>query len=181
MKIFSIDFSFFFYSRYYDSSDLGSSTFSKWDDNSDAFWKKESNSRDTDILLTSKSTGFSDRYTKKTKLIFLSRKPKFVNVIWILVIVVGVSSVYRRRIWPELPSAVKGSPDWICFVSWISSLHFKHCLLCSELFSPCTGGNSQTLSAKKEVDKTWGETQIFSLFWARTCLVYCVMNQRKLC
>ncbi|KFP82996.1 ADP-ribosylation factor GTPase-activating protein 3, partial [Acanthisitta chloris] len=48
-------------SRYYDSSDLRSSTFSKWDDNSDSFWKKENNSRDIDIMLTSKSTGFSDR------------------------------------------------------------------------------------------------------------------------
>ncbi|XP_048156331.1 ADP-ribosylation factor GTPase-activating protein 3 isoform X2 [Corvus hawaiiensis] len=54
-------------SRYYDSSDLRSSTFSKWDDNSDAFWKKENNSRDTDILLTSKSTGFSDRPASRRK------------------------------------------------------------------------------------------------------------------
>ncbi|XP_053833396.1 ADP-ribosylation factor GTPase-activating protein 3 isoform X1 [Vidua macroura] len=54
-------------SRYSDSSDLRSSTFSKWDDNSDAFWKKESNSKDTDILLTSKSTGFSDRPASRRK------------------------------------------------------------------------------------------------------------------
>ncbi|NWT16837.1 ARFG3 protein, partial [Vireo altiloquus] len=54
-------------SRYYDSSDLRSSTFSKWDDNSDAFWKKENNSRDVDILLTSKSTGFSDRPASRRK------------------------------------------------------------------------------------------------------------------
>lgn len=60
------DFFFFFYFRYYDSSDLRSSAFSKWDDNTDSFWKKENNSRDVDVMLTSKSTGFSDRYTKKT-------------------------------------------------------------------------------------------------------------------
>ncbi|NXS29144.1 ARFG3 protein, partial [Pomatostomus ruficeps] len=54
-------------SRYYDSSDLRSNTFSKWDDNSDAFWKKENNNRDIDTLLTSKSTGFSDGYARKTK------------------------------------------------------------------------------------------------------------------
>ncbi|XP_064022739.1 ADP-ribosylation factor GTPase-activating protein 3 isoform X2 [Pogoniulus pusillus] len=54
-------------SRYYDSSDLRSSTFSKWDDNSDSFWKKENNSRDVDIMLTSKSTGFSDRPASRRK------------------------------------------------------------------------------------------------------------------
>ncbi|XP_065489156.1 ADP-ribosylation factor GTPase-activating protein 3 isoform X2 [Caloenas nicobarica] len=54
-------------SRYYDSSDLRSSTFSKWDDNTDSFWKKESNSRDVDVMLTSKSTGFSDRPTSRRK------------------------------------------------------------------------------------------------------------------
>ncbi|XP_074681657.1 ADP-ribosylation factor GTPase-activating protein 3 [Strix aluco] len=54
-------------SRYYDSSDLKSSTFSKWDDNSDSFWKKENNSRDVDIMLTSKSTGFSDRPASRRK------------------------------------------------------------------------------------------------------------------
>ncbi|NXC91697.1 ARFG3 protein, partial [Cercotrichas coryphoeus] len=54
-------------SRYYDSSDLRSSTFSKWDDNSDDFWKKESNSKDIDTLLTSKSTGFSDRPASRRK------------------------------------------------------------------------------------------------------------------
>ncbi|KAI6079347.1 ADP-ribosylation factor GTPase-activating protein 3 [Aix galericulata] len=48
-------------SRYCDSSDLKSSTFSKWDDNSDSFWKKENNSGEVDVMLTSKSTGFSDR------------------------------------------------------------------------------------------------------------------------
>lgn len=59
-------FFYFLYFRYYDSSDLRSSTFSKWDDNSDSFWKKDSSSRDADVMLTSKSPGFSDRYTKKT-------------------------------------------------------------------------------------------------------------------
>lgn len=54
-------------SRYYDSSDLRSSTFSKWDDNSDSFWKKESSSRDVDVTLTSKSTGFSDRPASRRK------------------------------------------------------------------------------------------------------------------
>ncbi|KFP11060.1 ADP-ribosylation factor GTPase-activating protein 3, partial [Egretta garzetta] len=54
-------------SRYYDSSDLRSSTFSKWDDNTDSFWKKENNSRDVDVMLTSKSTGFSDRPTSRRK------------------------------------------------------------------------------------------------------------------
>uniref|UniRef100_A0A8D0FTC2 ADP ribosylation factor GTPase activating protein 3 n=1 Tax=Strix occidentalis caurina TaxID=311401 RepID=A0A8D0FTC2_STROC len=54
-------------SRYYDSSDLRSSTFSKWDDNSDSFWKKENNGRDVDIMLTSKSTGFSDRPASRRK------------------------------------------------------------------------------------------------------------------
>ncbi|XP_051484952.1 ADP-ribosylation factor GTPase-activating protein 3 isoform X4 [Apus apus] len=57
----------YFSSRYYDSSDLRSSTFSKWDDNSDSFWKKENNSRDTDLMLTSKSTGFSDRPASRRK------------------------------------------------------------------------------------------------------------------
>ncbi|XP_071589337.1 ADP-ribosylation factor GTPase-activating protein 3 [Heliangelus exortis] len=54
-------------SRYYDSSDLRSSTFSKWDDNSDSFWKKEDKSRDVDLLLTSKSTAFSDRPASRRK------------------------------------------------------------------------------------------------------------------
>ncbi|XP_075017649.1 ADP-ribosylation factor GTPase-activating protein 3 isoform X2 [Calonectris borealis] len=54
-------------SRYYDSPDLRSSTFSKWDDNTDSFWKKENNSRDVDVMLTSKSTGFSDRPTSRRK------------------------------------------------------------------------------------------------------------------
>ncbi|NXG06413.1 ARFG3 protein, partial [Sakesphorus luctuosus] len=64
---FSSRFFFPFYSRYYDSSDLRSSPFSKWDDNSDSFWKKENNSRDIDIMLTSKSTGFSDRPASRRK------------------------------------------------------------------------------------------------------------------
>ncbi|XP_064316804.1 ADP-ribosylation factor GTPase-activating protein 3 isoform X1 [Phalacrocorax carbo] len=54
-------------SRYYDSSDLRSSTFSKWDDNTDSFWKKENNSRDVDVMLSSKSTGFSDRPMSRRK------------------------------------------------------------------------------------------------------------------
>ncbi|NXX93410.1 ARFG3 protein, partial [Centropus bengalensis] len=57
-------------SRYYDSSDLRSSTFSKWDDSTDYFWKKENNSKDGDVMLTSKSTGFSDRPASR-------RKPEF--------------------------------------------------------------------------------------------------------
>uniref|UniRef100_A0A8D0L7H0 ADP-ribosylation factor GTPase-activating protein 3 n=1 Tax=Sphenodon punctatus TaxID=8508 RepID=A0A8D0L7H0_SPHPU len=47
-------------SRYFESSDLRSNTYSKWDDSSDFFWKKES-SRDTDTILTSKITGSSVR------------------------------------------------------------------------------------------------------------------------
>uniref|UniRef100_A0A8B9F5P8 ADP ribosylation factor GTPase activating protein 3 n=1 Tax=Amazona collaria TaxID=241587 RepID=A0A8B9F5P8_9PSIT len=54
-------------SRYYDSSDLRSGTFSKWDDNSDSFWKKESSSRDVDVMLTSKSPGSSDRPASRRK------------------------------------------------------------------------------------------------------------------
>ncbi|XP_057283446.1 ADP-ribosylation factor GTPase-activating protein 3 isoform X1 [Pezoporus wallicus] len=54
-------------SRYYDSSDLRSSTFSTWDDNSDSFWKKENSSRDVDVMLTSKSPGFSDRPASRRK------------------------------------------------------------------------------------------------------------------
>ncbi|NXS90740.1 ARFG3 protein, partial [Jacana jacana] len=54
-------------SSYYDSSDLRSSTFSKWNDTTDSFWKKENNSRDDDVMLPSKSTGFSDRPTSRRK------------------------------------------------------------------------------------------------------------------
>ncbi|NXY78124.1 ARFG3 protein, partial [Glareola pratincola] len=54
-------------SRYYDSSDLRSTTFSKWDDTTDSFGKKENSSRDVDVMLTSKSTGFSDRPTSRHK------------------------------------------------------------------------------------------------------------------
>ncbi|XP_006031599.1 ADP-ribosylation factor GTPase-activating protein 3 isoform X1 [Alligator sinensis] len=53
-------------SRCYDSAELRNSTFSKWDDNSDSFWKKESN-RDADIILTSKITGYSDRPASRRK------------------------------------------------------------------------------------------------------------------
>ncbi|NXN22716.1 ARFG3 protein, partial [Nycticryphes semicollaris] len=52
-------------SRYYDSSDLRSNTFSKWDDTIDSFWRKENNGRD--VMLTSKSTGSSDRPTSRRK------------------------------------------------------------------------------------------------------------------
>ncbi|NXN39850.1 ARFG3 protein, partial [Rhinoptilus africanus] len=54
-------------SRYYESSDLRSITFSKWDDSTDSFGKKENNSRDVDVMLSSKSTGFSDRPTSRRK------------------------------------------------------------------------------------------------------------------
>ncbi|KFU97293.1 ADP-ribosylation factor GTPase-activating protein 3, partial [Pterocles gutturalis] len=54
-------------SRYYDSSDLKSSAFPKWEDNTDSFWKKENYNRDVDVMLTSKSTGFSDRPTSRRK------------------------------------------------------------------------------------------------------------------
>ncbi|KAG8142784.1 putative ADP-ribosylation factor GTPase-activating protein [Naja naja] len=49
-------------SRYFDSPDLRSSAFPKWDDNSDSFWKKESSScRDIDMILSSKPTSYSER------------------------------------------------------------------------------------------------------------------------
>ncbi|XP_068806803.1 ADP-ribosylation factor GTPase-activating protein 3 isoform X1 [Struthio camelus] len=54
-------------SRYYDSSDLRRSSFSKWDDNPDSFWKTESNNRDVDVMLTSKSSGYSDRPASRRK------------------------------------------------------------------------------------------------------------------
>ncbi|XP_061438313.1 ADP-ribosylation factor GTPase-activating protein 3 isoform X2 [Rhineura floridana] len=53
-------------SRYFDSSELRSSTFSKWDDNSDSYWKKESN-RDVDTILSSKTAGYSDRPSSRRK------------------------------------------------------------------------------------------------------------------
>ncbi|CAM5082610.1 unnamed protein product [Eretmochelys imbricata] len=52
---------------YFDSAELRSSTFSKWDDNSDAFWKTESSNRDTDTFLTSKITDYADRPTSRRK------------------------------------------------------------------------------------------------------------------
>ncbi|NXO04044.1 ARFG3 protein, partial [Rhinopomastus cyanomelas] len=54
-------------SRYHDISDLRSSTFSKWDDNSDSFWKKESSSRDVDKVLASESAGHPDRPASRRK------------------------------------------------------------------------------------------------------------------
>ncbi|XP_067415414.1 ADP-ribosylation factor GTPase-activating protein 3 isoform X2 [Emydura macquarii macquarii] len=54
-------------SRYFDSAELRSSAFSKWDDNSDSFWKKESSNRDTDTILTSKVTGYADRPASRRK------------------------------------------------------------------------------------------------------------------
>uniref|UniRef100_A0A8C8SYI1 ADP-ribosylation factor GTPase-activating protein 3 n=1 Tax=Pelusios castaneus TaxID=367368 RepID=A0A8C8SYI1_9SAUR len=54
-------------SRYFDSAELRSSSFSKWDDNSDSFWKKESNNRDTDTILTSKVMGYTDRPASRRK------------------------------------------------------------------------------------------------------------------
>ncbi|XP_063164323.1 ADP-ribosylation factor GTPase-activating protein 3 isoform X2 [Candoia aspera] len=55
-------------SRYFDSSDLRSSAFSKWDDNSDSFWKKESSSsRDVDMILSSKPASHSERPSSRRK------------------------------------------------------------------------------------------------------------------
>ncbi|XP_058047941.1 ADP-ribosylation factor GTPase-activating protein 3 isoform X1 [Ahaetulla prasina] len=55
-------------SRYFDSPDLRSSAFSKWDDNSDSFWKKESSSsRDIDMILSSKPTSYSERTSSRRK------------------------------------------------------------------------------------------------------------------
>ncbi|ETE65308.1 ADP-ribosylation factor GTPase-activating protein 3 [Ophiophagus hannah] len=55
-------------SRYFDSPDLRSSAFSKWDDNSDSFWKKESSSsRDLDMILSSKPTSYSERSSSRRK------------------------------------------------------------------------------------------------------------------
>ncbi|XP_053113437.1 ADP-ribosylation factor GTPase-activating protein 3 isoform X2 [Hemicordylus capensis] len=51
-------------SRYFDTAELRSSTFSKWDDNSDSFWKKESSNRD---ILSSKTVGYPDRPTSRRK------------------------------------------------------------------------------------------------------------------
>ncbi|XP_044306773.1 ADP-ribosylation factor GTPase-activating protein 3 isoform X7 [Varanus komodoensis] len=54
-------------SRYFDSSELRSNTFPKWDDNSDSFWKKESSNRDTDMILSSKTAGYSERPSSRRK------------------------------------------------------------------------------------------------------------------
>nr|XP_034993535.1 ADP-ribosylation factor GTPase-activating protein 3 isoform X6 [Zootoca vivipara] len=54
-------------SRYFDSSELRSSTFSNWDDNSDSFWKKESSSRDLDTILSSKTSSYLERPSSRRK------------------------------------------------------------------------------------------------------------------
>ncbi|XP_069484328.1 ADP-ribosylation factor GTPase-activating protein 3 isoform X2 [Ambystoma mexicanum] len=50
-----------------ESEDLGSRSFSKWDDSSDLFWKKESNSKDADTFLSSKLSSYEDRPTSRRK------------------------------------------------------------------------------------------------------------------
>ncbi|XP_078530019.1 ADP-ribosylation factor GTPase-activating protein 3 isoform X2 [Lissotriton helveticus] len=50
-----------------DSEEFGSRSFSKWDDSSDLFWKKESNSKDSDIILSSKLSSFDERPTSRRK------------------------------------------------------------------------------------------------------------------
>ncbi|XP_053243662.1 ADP-ribosylation factor GTPase-activating protein 3 isoform X6 [Podarcis raffonei] len=54
-------------SRYFDSSELRSSTFSNWDDNSDSFWKKESSNRDLDTILSSKTSSYLERPSSRRK------------------------------------------------------------------------------------------------------------------
>ncbi|XP_062990388.1 ADP-ribosylation factor GTPase-activating protein 3 isoform X2 [Elgaria multicarinata webbii] len=54
-------------SRYFDSPELRSSTFPKWDDNSESFWKKESSNRDIDMILSSKTMGYSERPSSRRK------------------------------------------------------------------------------------------------------------------
>ncbi|XP_066489700.1 ADP-ribosylation factor GTPase-activating protein 3 isoform X2 [Tiliqua scincoides] len=54
-------------SRYFDSAGPRSSSFSKWDDSSDSFWKKESNSRDTETILSSKTVEYPDRPASRRK------------------------------------------------------------------------------------------------------------------
>nr|XP_033809028.1 ADP-ribosylation factor GTPase-activating protein 3 isoform X2 [Geotrypetes seraphini] len=55
-------------SRYIeDIGDTGRSYFSKWDDSSDTFWKKESNLKDTDVILTSKMGNYEDRPAARRK------------------------------------------------------------------------------------------------------------------
>nr|XP_028584589.1 ADP-ribosylation factor GTPase-activating protein 3 isoform X6 [Podarcis muralis] len=54
-------------SRYFDSSELRSSTFSNWDDNSDSFWKKESGNRDLDTILSSKTSSYLERPSSRRK------------------------------------------------------------------------------------------------------------------
>lgn len=50
-----------------DSEEFGSHSFSKWDDSSDLFWKKESNSKDSDIILSSKLSSYDERPTSRRK------------------------------------------------------------------------------------------------------------------
>ncbi|XP_030069601.1 ADP-ribosylation factor GTPase-activating protein 3 isoform X2 [Microcaecilia unicolor] len=55
-------------SRYIeDIGDTGRSSFSKWDDSSDTFWKRESNLKDTDVILTSKMASYEDRPAARRK------------------------------------------------------------------------------------------------------------------
>uniref|UniRef100_A0ABM5GH19 ADP-ribosylation factor GTPase-activating protein 3 n=1 Tax=Pogona vitticeps TaxID=103695 RepID=A0ABM5GH19_9SAUR len=54
-------------SRYFDSPELRNSTFSKWDDNSDSFWKKEIINRDVETMLSSKPANYSDRPSSRRK------------------------------------------------------------------------------------------------------------------
>ncbi|XP_048355389.1 ADP-ribosylation factor GTPase-activating protein 3 isoform X2 [Sphaerodactylus townsendi] len=54
-------------SRYFDSADLRSSPFSKWDDNSDSYWKKESSNRYVDTTRSLKTVDYSDRPASRRK------------------------------------------------------------------------------------------------------------------
>ncbi|KAJ1165459.1 hypothetical protein NDU88_005887 [Pleurodeles waltl] len=50
-----------------DSEEFGSRSFSKWDDSSDLFWKNESNSKDSDTILSSKLSSYDERPTSRRK------------------------------------------------------------------------------------------------------------------
>ncbi|KAH0616408.1 hypothetical protein JD844_027475 [Phrynosoma platyrhinos] len=54
-------------SRYFDSPELRSSTLSKWDDNSDSFWRRESFSKDMETILSPKPASYSDRPSSRRK------------------------------------------------------------------------------------------------------------------
>ncbi|XP_077193967.1 ADP-ribosylation factor GTPase-activating protein 3 isoform X2 [Paroedura picta] len=54
-------------SRYFDSEELRSSPFSKWDDSSDPYWKKESSNRYVDTTLSLKTVEYSDRPASRHK------------------------------------------------------------------------------------------------------------------